>query len=470
MSRRVLIAAAAAAFAAFAPPASAQSVDERSCVEAGGRQSVCRGLDKLGERASAECRRRGIADDETCWSRVGRRVVRAEVDAYRQSWVHDANELQYRLGDSLPLRSAPWLGTHNSANSTSEPPTISATDSNQQLTLTDQLKLGVRSLELDVHHIPSPLRSGEAALVVCHGRPPGEQHVGCTTEATLGERLGEVVRWLELNPDQVLLLYVEDAIENGAGYTAAAGLVKRMLGARLYAPRAAGCNPLPLELTRDAVRAAGAQVIVVGDCGTGAWQGVSHQWKQHAGTTISWESRAHGYDADSQHPCQQLEGQWGPSPATSAASLIRFYEDSTWISTTPAGGTDDGLTPPTVRRMLECGVELLGFDQLLPRDGRLAAAVWTWAGEDSVAGPGDCVAQLGSGRWEAQQCSLKRRPACVDAAGAWTVLATAVKHKNAVRACREDGLTLGTPRTSQENAALRAAAGDAPVWLGYRRS
>src|ERR687883_279318 len=68
-------------------------------------------------------------------------------------WVDRALDTQYELGSALPLRNAPWIGTHNSFNSSSEPPTLSGLDNNQVLSLPDQLDIGVRSLELDAHLI-----------------------------------------------------------------------------------------------------------------------------------------------------------------------------------------------------------------------------------------------------------------------------------------------------------------------------
>jgi hypothetical protein len=115
-------------------------------------------------------------------------------------WLTQALELQHRLGDALPLRDAMWVGTHNSFNSTAEMgPTLSDTDANQQLSLTDQLRIDVRSLELDVHWFPSAASGGARAPVVCHAE---SQHEGCSIEKELGPVLGEI----ELERDGMPLL------------------------------------------------------------------------------------------------------------------------------------------------------------------------------------------------------------------------------------------------------------------------
>ena len=425
-ARRLLVPALAAL--ALLAPAAARADD-----------ALNRGADKLGERASAECRRAGVQD---CYSGRGRQVIRSKIDAYQQSWLHRTVAFQSRLGDPLPFADAPWVGTHNSFNSTDENPTASHTDSNQQLSLTDQLRLDVRSLELDVHWLPA------RGAVVCHG----QGNVGCSTERTLAERLSEVATWVKAHPGEVLLLYLEDQIDDPAGYEASAKIVGDAFGSKLYRPRGGGCQNLPLTLTRDAVRAAGAQVVVVGDCGTGAWQTVSHAWPGD----VRFEERPHGYK---------------PCPADPYDKLVRYYEDSTWLSEAgaPSGQTspDDGLTADTVRAMLRCGVDLLGFDQLLPGDDRLDALAWSWAEGEPKAGAGDCT--VAGERWSAAACGERHRAACRSASGAWSVPSPSVPRTGASGVCADRGLTLATPRTASEHARLRAAAGTAAVWLALKR-
>lgn len=439
MHKRATLAIALAVLpAAFAP------------ASAGAATSPEVGRDKVAERVAAECRRAGVVDDATCWSGIGRRVIRSEVADYEKTWVHRANEFQYRLGAGVPFKDAPWLGTHNSANSTAELPSASQTDSNQQLTLPEQLRLDVRSLEIDIHWVPSVHAGGAPAAVACHARPKGEMHAGCTTERLMGERLREVDAWLEAHPNEVILLYLEDAIEDPAGYQSAGAEVAEIFKGQLFTGEA-GCQKLPLSLTRDAVRAAGKQVVIVSDCGSGAWAGNVFSWK----SDVSDESGGPDIRPDGCPAMDYLN------------RLTRVFEDSTWVSATVSGGTGGWITPDNLRTMMRCGIDLFGLDQLLPFDGRLQAAVWTWASETAVPRAGECAAQRPDGRWEGVSCESKRRPACVSAARAWTVPATAVKRKSAAAACADAGLELGTPRTSEENAALRTAAGASSVWLAY---
>jgi hypothetical protein len=467
------VAAVGATFAVAAPGAGAQSQCSHT-------DPACIGLGKLGERGSAECRRAGDAipggpvSDPSCQAPVGREVDRAKVAAHAGTWLHRALAFQYALGETLPFREAPWLGTHNSFNSTSEFPTASHTDSNQQLSLVDQLALDVRSLEVDVHWSPTP-RAGADGLategrapVVCHAEERQGVHAGCTTERLLGDVLAPVAEWLNRpeNRRQVILLYLEDHLEGPAGHAAARSVLDATLkrpgqaaGSLVYRAGAndGDCRSLPLSLTRRAVLDAGAQVVIVGDCGDG-WDGFVHQW----GGSVRYEDRPTGYVA---------KGCGGVSRATYDSHLVRFYEDSTFLTPAAAqasgdslASADEGIDPATAAAMVRCGVDLFGFDQLLPDDGRLESTVWSWAPGKPAAADGGCAFQGADARWATAPCA-GARPAACRTAGGWTVTPGPVAWDAAAAACTDAGGSFGVPRTGYDNAQLRTAAGAAEPWL-----
>jgi hypothetical protein len=371
----------------------------------------------------------------------------AAVDAFEGSPAHETLGFQHALAGDVGMVDAPWAGTHNSFNSIAEmgPPTpaLSAQDSNQQLGLVDQLRIGIRSLELDVH-----LWLGRPA--VCHAGP---DHSGCTIEKSLDETLRPIEGWLREHPGEVVLLYLEDHLDTPEGYDAGAAVVRARLGHLLFEPQGSGCTDLPGTLTRDDVEAAGKQVVIVSDCGQGSgWPSVAHSWESHR------ESRPVGFEG---FP------DCGPDFTREDydTRLIRYFEDSTFVnaagSQADATTPDDGLTPETTREMGRCGVDLLGFDQLVPGDGRLEALVWSWA--DGVPESGRCAVARGSdGRWEAtSKCTGAARPqACRTADGGWTVAAS----------CDRAGATWAVPRTARENALLAQAAGGKTVVLGLERT
>ncbi len=447
----------------------APSPVDAACTQASPVAAPCTLADKFAESAAAECRRLGLPDAD-CAFPIGKRVTTAAVDAFRGSWVDRSLAFQYALGDRLPFGAAQWIGTHNSFNSVNDTPTISHSDSNQQLSLAQQLDVDVRALEIDVHFIRSAAAGGATVPVVCHGQGPDNANAGCTNERTLTEVLPEVAAWANAHPSQVLLLYLEDEIRNDAGYPPTVDEVRRILvrkdgGSMIYRPDATrtaknGCVPLPLGVSRDEVRRAGAQIVLVGRCAKG-WAGIVHDW-------------------DAVHVESGSTQRYRPFPACDATyarttyenELVRYYEDSTFVATavdptTPASDPER-LTPAKTAAMTGCGVNVFGFDQILPDDGRLEAAVWSWAPmQPDAANP--CAVQGTDGRWSTRPCSERHLVACA-VGRSWRLSRGPVTFSRARDACRAIHGFFGLPYEAFSNSNLRHAAGDQVVWIAERTS
>jgi hypothetical protein len=454
----------------LAAPAQAQTVDDL-CSKLSPSGAPCIGADKLAERLSAECRRVGRPASQ-CQMPLGHHVGDDITANYLKSWLHRAAAFQYGLGDRVPLHNAQWLGTHNSFNSVSDPPTLSKTDSNQQLTLTQQLDIDVRALELDVHYLPSVNAGGAKAVVVCHGRGPDQAHFGCTNERLFSQVLPVVANWLNAHRNQVVLLYLEDELGDPAGYTDTVRTLDKVLtrpdgSPLIYRPSPSevttkGCADLPLGISRDDVRRRHAQVVLVGNCRSG-WASDVYGWDDvhvESGST----SRYRAFPA-----CDASYDR-----ATYDTKLVRYYEDSTFVSaaidptSTPKQAAAEMLSPEKTAAMTRCGVNLFGFDQLLPDDGRIAASIWSWDKDKPDVRDGRCAVQRPSSRWITRPCALRRQAAC-RIAGALKITRDSFTHAGAREACRQRGGALGLPRTGYENSLLRAAARPgSEVWLGFR--
>jgi hypothetical protein len=429
----------------------------------------CVGLGKLSDAVSAECRRVGVPS-VLCLLPLSHKWTKAAVDAYASSWVHRTAAFQYGLGDPLPLRDAQWIGTHNSFNSLADSLTLSHADSNQQLSLTQQLDLDVRSIELDLHNIPRLELLGGRAVTVCHGQGPEVLDLGCTTEPVFSKVLPEIAAWLNkpANADEVVMLYLEDNMKDAKAYASAVAtlesVLKRPNGTSLiYKPDPAqkaanGCTPLPLGTSRDDVRAAGARVVIVGSCAPG-WSADVFDWNDahvESGKTSAYQ------------PFPACDATYGAS--TYATKMVRYFEDTTLVSTLldpkRAPADPEALTPAKVQRMTNCGVNLFGFDQLLPEDGRIQATLWSWDfGEPFVHSGWSCTRMNADGRWTSSLCDVLRPAACVDG-DIWSVTAPVV-FADAAAACAAQGATFGLPRAGDQNARLHAAAGADGAWVRH---
>jgi hypothetical protein len=406
---------------------------------------------------AATCRRSTPLSDEQCAVVPGAPAVsEAALKEYESSATHRALALQFALGNDVPFARAGWLGTHNSFNTSTRNPTLSGLDANQQLSLTDQLRSDMRSLEVDAHWFRSAWAAGAYAPVACHARGADQGHAGCTTEPLLTQELAEVAAWLRANPGQVVLLYLEDHLETDAGYTAGAAAVRSALGDLLYAPGGAGCTPMPLDRTRDDVLAAGKQVLVISSCHSGTgWNGAVFSDAERA----RYETGPAGYGDD---------GSCDPArnPAGYDGRLLRVFEDSTALTATVDQGTDP-ITVGKARALQRCAVDITGFDQLLPGDPRLAASVWSWAPAQPVA-TGGCAVQTSDG-WHAAGCTELHPVACRTSEG-WRVFTPAVPYQAADALCG-DG-RLGAPRYGYEAVQLVAALATAGVdsaWISLTR-
>jgi hypothetical protein len=426
-----------------------------------------RGKKYLTDLTAAECRRLHWVNHDVCTRIGGIDVSEARMVDYENSWVHRALTLQRQLDDKAPFLRELFPHTHNSFNSSAYMLTVTQSDPNQLYSMRDQLRMDIRAIEMDLHPQPlvqSPLTPA-TDVVLCHGQPeavgPIVIHVGCSWDRPFTDGLLELRGWLSesANTNEVVLLYLENNLDNDPGaHAIAAQDIERILGPLVYRPDdhgAAPCAPMPMNTSRAQVRAAGRRVLIVGNCGPGAWG----TWVHERGPL--WDES--GSDVGNDYP------DYPACKAQRAAlhydtHLIRRYEDSTALSNTVGGtilaaGGPGEVTAVEARRMARCGVNLIGFDQLYPQDPRLAQIVWSWAPDEPVAGAGDCAAQGPDARFHAVSCAQPLPLACLDGAGAWHVAAVC-----------PTGSHLSVPVNGYDNEQLReakAVAGVATVRLAY---
>src|SRR3954468_24880608 len=276
MPRRIalMLSVALIAASAISGAAKAKPLDD-ACQTASPNASVCLGGQKVAEAAAAVCRSTPAPNDACANPVVGHDVSATALAAYGSSWLHRTAQYQYALGNSVPLRDAQWLRTHNSFNTDANGVTASHTDNNQQLTLTQQLDGDVRALELDVHQVPGPDNGlGSDIVRVCHARGGDQMHAGCTTEPELIDVLPEIRTWMDAHPDQVLMVYLEDNLDDDTGHAETVDALDTVFGKLIYRPDPqqigdGGCANLPLDVSRDDIRATGARVFFVGNCRAG---------------------------------------------------------------------------------------------------------------------------------------------------------------------------------------------------------
>ncbi|MDG2049913.1 MAG: hypothetical protein P8M78_07100 [Myxococcota bacterium] len=368
---------------------------------------------------------------------VGTGLVRADgIDDFNQGWIGQTLRAQRQLDLDIALADANWIGSHNSFNSGAYTTALSYLDPNQVDSIFNQLRIGARHIELDVHWTPKfegafdyPNR-----LLLCHGTA---DHIGCSTsDRYLGEGLDEILAWLGLASSlgEVLILQIEDHMEGRHGE--AYSQINDRLGAWIY--RSGGCQDIPSSLTKADVLNAGKRILVWGSGGcTG-------------------------------------DGNWNGTVYTGLGAISRVWEDSTVIGGI-GGGAQTAISASDVMDYFANGMNVIALDQLNQNDPRLEAAIWSWAVSEpnDFGGAEDCAAQVSNGRWIDDQCLLQNHFACRHAGhGGWAVSPDAGRWIEGVAACGALGADyiFSVPASSQENQFLsqaRAQAGQDRVWINH---
>lgn len=434
---------------------------------------ACSAAERLAWVAAQHCRRVPGADPSACPSIDGRDTSEAAVAGFEAGWTSRALSLQSVLDDEVPLTESLILHTHNSANSAAYAPSLTSNDANQVLTVTDQLRMGIRAIEFDAHWAPHPTgdpADGFRAPVQCHGQSPGTPagavHVGCSVDQLLVDLFTELRAWLDRpeNGGEFVLLYLENQLEGSAtAHDTTIEALETTLGDLLFrAEPGAGCQTLPYARSEAEILAAGAQVLVTGNCDPngGVWNDVVFErggpWNESGSTT----DYLAGSDCDTERAAQSYE-----------TSFVRRYEDSTGLSLAVNGGSY--ISPDVAASLVRCGVNMPGLDQLHPDDERLPQFVWSWREGDRGDDPAlACAAQGADVRFGALDCERSLPVACRGADGTWAVTETAVPWADGDLACVEEGhVAAGVPANGWDNQLLRRAAPAAAqdIWLAYGR-
>lgn len=436
--------------------------------ELGGR--VCGGVERLTWLAAQHCRRAPGLDETVCPGIDGRDINEAAVAEFETGWTARALDLQRDLDRDVPLTESLTLHTHNSANSTAYAPSVTTNDANQVLTITDQLRLGIRGIEIDVHWTPNPAgdpADGFREPVQCHGEPVatplGTIHGGCSVDQPLVDLLGELRTWLDRpeNADEFVLLYLENVLDDDeTAHDDAASSIESTLGDLVFRPTAdAGCQDLPVDRSKNELGSDGARVLITGNCGPGAWTDLVFRrgpaWNESGGST----DYLAGSDCDTERAAHDYQSKF-----------IRRWEDSTFLSLMAGAGSY--ISPPVAASMVRCGVNLPGLDQLHPGDDRLPAFVWSWREQEPGADAGRaCAAQGADARFAALDCGLELPVACRTVDGGWALTVDPVPWAQGDVACQAAGHdTAGVPANGWDNQLLRRIAGNGDVWLAYGRN
>jgi len=357
------------------------------------------------------------------------------IDDFNNSWAGRALAAQRLLDVASPIADDNIVGTHNSFNSSVYSTLTSYPDPGQVDSIFNQLRMGVRAIELDVHwtaKTEGPF-SFPDRLLLCHGTA---SHIGCSLDDRyFAEGLDELAAWLNSADSigQVVLLHLEDHMDGQ--HAEAYAQVNARIGGRVYA--SGGCGDIPSTLTKADVLNAGKNVVI---------------WNQGS--------------------CSG-DPNWNATVFTGLGEISRVWEDSTLIGGIAGSGAP--IDDADVIAYFANGTNWLGLDLLDQNDSRWLAAIWSWDPNEPNNGTGDedCAMQLANGRWNDASCDQHAVFACENVLnGSWAVSPTSGGWGLGAVACDPLGTDyrFGVPTNSQDNQSLRLAkeaAGQSVVWLNH---
>lgn len=440
-------------------------------VATGQLESACKTLDAAAQLVASQCRVINGPIDY-CALRNGSPIGNRSVQQYLAGPVHRALAQQYRLNMTLPLGQTQLPATHNSFNYTNAnvPPTLSGMDPDQLYSLVDQLDLDMRFIELDLHWYPSLGAPGGYQPILCHGF---DNHLGCTFEGPASKGLQEIRGWLDAHPDQVIVLYIENRLDDPVddvtkSLPAGAAVIESTLGntsARdlLFRPSqvqpGSSCDtqPIPLGVTMAQILASGKQVLMYTNSG--------------CGQNAAWD--ALGFNdsnvAEKGRPVTVAYPDCYFSRAQYESSYTRFFDSSTLVDVLAGGGNAQPMTSADIHEMMKCGANAPGPNFLDPRADQLAGFSWSWSYGQPVSSPTQqCAVHSGDGRFQAEACGQFLNYAC-QAPDGWHISSGAGQFAGGALGCAGQG-AFAVPRTGYENELLKTAkaqAGVDRVWLAY---
>ena len=369
--------------------------------------------------------------------------AKASVDAiaeFQNSWAGKALTHQRNMDSDTPLAQNNILGSHNSYNSREYRNATRYLDPQQNHSIYDQLRIGARFIELDAHwtaHTHGWPWEWGTDLLLCHsgiGVDIGDLHLGCSlTDRFVKDGVAEVGRWLNENPNEVIILYFEDHTDGH--HQQLLNIINDKLSGKVYASN--GCQAIPNTLTKNQVRAAGKQVVLWKDGGCSSNTGMKNLTFTGLGDINRiWEDR------------------------TSVGAIGAFFTN----------GSVKRIEASDVTQAFKNGGNIVNLDNLTYDDGRMSAGVWSWDVNEpnNAGGNQDCAVQWSNGRWDDANCSNQHFFACQhNQTGEWNISTYNDVWSDGQNACSILGdYRFSAPKNSKENEALKAAKnGMTHAWI-----
>jgi hypothetical protein len=318
-------------------------------------------------------------------------------------------EQSYGIYLDQPINRIPWFATHNSFSNKRQG-FNNDFYTNHTLSITDQLNLGARHLELDPHNYAIV---DDREVRACHSSTAANCLAPGFGTRLFGYVLEEIRQWLKAHPNEVIVLKMDDKnidFYNADGDNELYYQINRYLSDYIYRP--------PTTFTRwptmREIRAAGKRVVVMSHGNTVVAEGKSTVWsaKDYI-LTNNWPS--------TQNLTACLASDGTTAATRPANNWWDIAEGRTTASDEPFADKVGLMAEADVRKAVRCGVNILGLDFLGALDDaplgarsgadlRLGETIWSF--EENDYGTNGPALLKSNGRWASTPDSTLRRYAC----------------------------------------------------------
>lgn len=373
---------------------------------------------------------------------------------------------QRKLTDRLESQRGYIMGTHNSYNSWDYRNNTSVVGPNHYNTLYEQLQMGARMVELDLH------RRGDE-LVACHS------DTDCNiswTRVDVARLVSEIHNYLKgSTEDDFIFLYIENHLETLPDYNFLTSVIQVGLGDYVYLPETASsssCSNVPYHKTYDELQGEGKRILIMGaGCNSYSKESGLNLWAHANVHSSKGISNNLDYDSILSDGFMRVYECGHP---TCPIDPEKIFSDPNSIVRTAQG--------EEIPMLMQAGANVIGMDDIDWSDtdagGRFEAQIWSWrAGEFNKSGWDYNVAIMSRATpaLEAQFIAGSSRSilpfACLMPTGYWKVTDKVASFHSGTEACEAIGGTFDVPLTPREARLLRNVLPvDKDVFLNYGTS
>src|SRR5262245_26971023 len=407
-------------------------------------------------------------DSSTCDNGRGEHARRQDTARnFQDTWNYWALKNQrQQLNWNVPVSKVMLLGAHNAFNNKADGYPFP----NQEFSITDDLRAGMRVIDLDIHGSVEPRR-----IILCHGQGSG---AGCSaTDRFFYNAIKEIRDWMmkDENKNEVVIITLEDYLDDDD-----ADEVNIPIRVFLDRPDVGVFTPADYDelggfQSQSWMVARQKRIILLAqDKGYGE-RYVFQKTAAHREVSYRRDGKNNWYYSDLNNCSINSAGTVGIDVRVDpeGAKFSEVYESR--ISSENEFNGLRQIDRTELTGLAKCNIKTINLDMVLQQDrDRLKGAVWSWT-EDDWGNNGHAAALLGStGRWFSTDPNGQRPFACrtdvKDANPVWNVTTKAGPWVNGWQTCQAEypGSEFTVPVNGWENEQVKAAnLHHADVWLNY---